>query len=90
MLCDQCNIQNIIQDVSSRPERIRCYCTDFLPCENISVIIVTLCYFILCRARHKYRVCHVLFVKFVGNKISSFWIVIFVNAYLQTILDGPI
>jgi hypothetical protein len=40
--CDQCNILNIIQDVSSRPDRIRCYCADFLLCENIALFYVIL------------------------------------------------
>jgi len=42
ILCDQYNILNITQDVSSGPDRIRCCCTDFLLCENINVIAVPL------------------------------------------------
>lgn len=47
ILCDRCNILNIIQDVSSRPACIRCYCTDLLLCETINAIIVALFYVIL-------------------------------------------
>jgi hypothetical protein len=73
ILCDQCNILNIIQDVSSRPDRKRCYCTHFLICENINVIAVALFYVTLfCAERVTSTVCHVLFVKFGGNEISSF------------------